>query len=208
MSVLNKIAFFQNERSDIPNQILAKELAGKNDRSGIQEIVDNLSHQNKSVQSDCLKVLYEIGYFSPELIADNVNTFLNLLTSKNNRMVWGTMIALATIAPLKADDIWKRIDEVVAAVESGSVITVDAGVRALGIIASKNDVYCEKLLPFLFDILRNSIPRDVPRNAECIVPAINLATKSEFLSIIEQRKPELKPSQLTKLNRILKKLGV
>lgn len=38
MSVLSKIAFFQNRRDEIPNQQLAKELAETENKKGIKEI--------------------------------------------------------------------------------------------------------------------------------------------------------------------------
>jgi hypothetical protein len=98
MSVLNKIAFFLGSKSDVPNQDLAKELSDRKNYAGIKEIADNLSNPNPTIQSDCIKVLYEIGYLSPELVSDYVGDFLSLLTSKNNRLVWGGMITLATIA--------------------------------------------------------------------------------------------------------------
>jgi hypothetical protein len=96
MPVLNRIAYFQNRRDEVPNQELARELAGAKDRKGIREIARNLWHENSNVQSDCLKVLYEVGYLNPVLIARYVGDFLKLLKSSNNRLTWGSMIALST----------------------------------------------------------------------------------------------------------------
>jgi len=62
MTTLNRIAYFQNRRDEVPNQELARDLAATKDRQGIQEIAENLWNQNQNVQGDCLKVLYEIGY--------------------------------------------------------------------------------------------------------------------------------------------------
>jgi hypothetical protein len=70
MSVLNKNSYFQNRRDEVPNKELAKTLAETENRAGIAELVTNLKHKNKSVQSDCLAVLYHIGYVKPHLIAD------------------------------------------------------------------------------------------------------------------------------------------
>ena len=75
MSALEKIAFFQNRRDEVPNQLLARELSSAQDHAGIQEIAGNLWNKNQNIRSDCLKVLRD----------------------RNNRMVWGGMIALATI---------------------------------------------------------------------------------------------------------------
>lgn len=98
MSVLIQIAFYQERRDEVPNQELAHKLAAAKDKAGIREIAENLWNKNKNVQSDCLKVLYEIGYIDSDLITDYVEDFLKLLNSKNNRMVWGVMIALGTFA--------------------------------------------------------------------------------------------------------------
>ena len=53
MSVLDRIAFFQNRRDEVPNQQLAKELAETENRVGIKEIATNLQSKNQNVQSDC-----------------------------------------------------------------------------------------------------------------------------------------------------------
>jgi hypothetical protein len=100
--VLSKIAYFQNVRGEVPNQELARALAETRNTAGIQEIAAHLWDKNKNVQSDCLKVLYEIGYLAPDLIAGCADDFLKLLHSKNNRLVWGAMIGLAAVAGLRA----------------------------------------------------------------------------------------------------------
>ena len=136
MSTLEKIAFFQNRRDEVPNQLLAKELAESKNWEGIREIAENLDNINKNVRSDCLKVLYEIGYLDPALITDYGNDFLRLLRSKDNRMVWGAMIGLATIADRHAKEIWAQIDDIIRITESGTVITLVWGIRVLAKVAA------------------------------------------------------------------------
>ena len=89
MSVLEKIAYYRNRRDEVPNKELARELAETRNLTGINEIAKNLWHKNKSVSSDCLKVLYEVGYINPDLISEYADKFLKLLKSKINRMAWG-----------------------------------------------------------------------------------------------------------------------
>ncbi len=206
MSALERIAFFQNRRDEVPNQQLAKELAETEDRAGIAEIARNLQHKNQSVQSDCLKVLYEIGYLKPELIAEYAPEFLALLRSKNNRMVWGAMIALATIADKKPNDIYEQLPAVTDTIDHGTLITVVWGVKALAKVAAANKTYKQKIFPYLMAQLKKCIPRDVPMHAESILPAIDQTNKQEFLSLIEARKPEMTPSQLARLKRVTKTL--
>ena len=206
MSMLNKIAFYQNRRDEVPNQQLAKELAETQNTEGIREIAANLQNKNKNVQSDCLKVLYEIGYLKPELIAAYVQDFLGLLKSKNNRMVWGAMIGLATVADKKPKEIYVQLATVTAAVDKGSLITVVWGVKALAKVAAADKTYKQKIFPLLTAQLQKCIPRDVPMHAESILPAIDADNKQEFLSILETRKPEMTASQLSRLRRITKNL--
>jgi hypothetical protein len=202
MSALERIAFYQNRRDEVPNQELAHELAATSDAAGIAEIAANLANTNQSVRSDCLKVLYEIGYPKPELIADYVRAFLDLLASRDNRMVWGGMIALSTIAALRSAEIWARIDDVLRAMEHGSVITVDAGVKTLTGVAAANAAYSVRLFPRLLEVLRTCIPRDVPRHAVDSLPAVNAENREAFLAVLAAREPELSPSQRTRLRTV------
>ena len=202
MSTLDSIAYFQNRRDEVPNQELARDLAARKDAAGIQEIAGNLWHKNASVRSDCLKVLYEIGYIEPGLIAANVGDFLKLLKSKENRMVWGGMIALATIADLQPQAIWEKIDDVISAVEHGTLITVVWGVKTLARVAAVAPRYKEKLFPILIEQLKTCIPRDVAMHAESIVCAVDESNRGQFLSVLQARSTELKPSQLARIKKL------
>jgi vesicle coat complex subunit len=204
--VLEKIVYYRNRRDEVPNQELARELAETENMEGIREIAENLWHKNKSVQSDCLKVLYEIGYINPDMISGYVHEFLKLLKSKTNRMVWGAMIGLATIAEKNPGEIWANINDVIVAVEHGTLITVVWGVKTLGRVASTDKKYSERIFPFLIEHLRNCITRDILLHAESILPAVDLENKKDFLAVLDLRKSELKPSQLARHKKLLRSL--
>jgi hypothetical protein len=206
MSTLEKIAFFRNIRNETPNQELARDLAASHDAKGIKEIAFNLGHKNKSVQSDCLKVLYEIGYLKPELISPYVNDFLKLLGSGNNRMVWGAMIALATIGGLAPREIWEKIDSVTEATEKGSLITFVWGVKTLARVAAAKKEYAKRIVPRLMEFLRTCNPRDVPMHLDSMLPVMDKSNKKEFLEISESRKKKMTSSQLARLKRVIKKI--
>src|SRR3989442_11715039 len=97
MGVIDKLATSLNRRDEAPNQELAESISDHADKIAVKELVDNLSSRNKNIQSDCIKVLYEIGEHKPTLISNHVKEFLALLESKNSRLVWGAMTALDTI---------------------------------------------------------------------------------------------------------------
>ncbi len=204
MSALQRIAYFQNRRDEVPNQELARELAQVPDRAGIREIADGLRHENPNVQSDCIKVLYEVGYLNPELIAEYVDDFLSLLKSRNNRLVWGGMIALSTIAGIKAEAIYGRLGEIHRAMEKGSVITVDNGVKVLAVVAAGNEEYRQQIFPCLLDHLRTCRPKDVAQHAEKILVAVNGENKGEFIQVLENRLPALRSSEASRVRRVMK----
>jgi hypothetical protein len=115
------------------------------------------------------------------------------------------MIALATIADKKPGEIYAKLDNVTAALEKGSLITVVWGTKALAKVAAADKSYKQKIFPLLTEQLKRYIPRDVPMHAESILPAIDAENKQEFLNILEARKPEMTASQLARLKKVIKK---
>jgi len=158
LSVLNQIASLQGRRDDVPYQKLAKSLVAEVNIEGIQEIVTNLSNADPEVQSDCIKVLYEIGYRDPSLIAEYWHEFLDLLDSKNNRLVWGGMTALSTIDSIKAEALYPHREKIIHAVTKGSVIIRDSGIKTLALIGSVCEEYRKDVFPFLMDLLTTCRP--------------------------------------------------
>ena len=207
MSVLQKIAFYQRERSELPNQELARELAQTRDQADIQEIADNLWNREPNVRSDCLKVLYELGYLAPDLIAAYADDFLKLLTDRNNRLVWGAMIALSTISSLQADKLFLYVAVIKKVMAEGSVITNDAGMKTLCSLAAHTDEYRRQILPFLFERLSLARPVDAPRYAEFLLPCITPLEKAEFIAILEKWMRTAQGSRLSRLRKVHQQAG-
>lgn len=204
MSVIEKIAYFRNRRDEVPNQELARELAGTRNTTGIGEIAENLWNKEPNIQSDCLKVLYELGSLAPELIAAYAGDFLKLLQHRNNRMVWGSMIALSTIAELKAGALFPHYDEIVNAMNKGSVIAMDNGIKTLALVASTNAAYSQKIFPYLLDHLATCRPKEVTQHAEKTLSAVNTDNKNEFIAVLEKRMEDLTDSQLARVKKTIR----
>jgi len=96
--MFEQLAYSLARNDETPNIELAIRLSENEDAARIHEIVSELTHKNQAIANDCIKVLYEIADRKPKLIAEYVDDFVSLLSSKNNRLVWGGMTALATIA--------------------------------------------------------------------------------------------------------------
>ena len=203
MSVLQKLACMQNRRDEVPNKELAKELVAEKNIEGTREIAENLWNQDKNIQSDCASVLEEIGRLAPELIEDHVSDFLKLLSSKNNRLVWGAMITLSMVANRKPEEIFEHLEDVVEATKDGSVITRDNGIKTLAIVASVNQEYNKAIFPLLIEHLKGCRPKDVPQHAESILVAVHPENQEQYIDVLNQRFDTLTSSQQRRVKRLL-----
>lgn len=204
--MIEKIAS-QNGRNDEELNIkLAEELCKSEDKEGIAEIVSGLNGKNKSIANDCIKVLYEIGERKPQLIADYCDDFINLLKSRNNRLVWGGMTALATFAELAPDKIYKNIDVVLAAFESGSVIAVDNAVTVLAKLCKADSVCKKALFPKLLAHLRTCRPKEVAQHAERASICVDKDNYADFSAALDEQKEYLSESQQKRINKLEKNL--
>jgi len=205
--MIEKLACRLGRNDEIPNIELAEHLCQQDDIIGIKEIVDGLKGTDKAVASDCIKVLYEIGERNPKLITNYVNDFISCLRSKNNRLVWGSMMALAKITQYATEPIIERLAEVVSAYQEGSVITVDNSISVFAGLCKANADYARTILPIIINHLKKCKPREVPQHAERASICFNNENAEEFINVLGKRKSDLSTSQQTRINKLIKKLN-
>jgi hypothetical protein len=206
MTLLNQLASQLDRKDEVPNVELAHELAQQENLAGIEEVIENLSNKDKKIQHDCIKVAYEIGDLKPELISKYALTFINLLKSRDNRLVWGGMSALASIADVSSDTIMDHLETVFYAVKNGSVITIDKGIITLAKLAAVNKQNNERIFPFLLQHLETCRSKEVPQHSESTLPAVTEDNKAEFLKVLKQREEYLSVAQLKRVKKIYKQL--
>jgi len=204
MSVLDRLAHSLGRRDEVPNQKLARDLAAKKDKKGIREVAENLWNKDKNIQADCIKVLYEVGYIEPKLIADYAEDFVKLLKSRNNRLVWGGMTALAEVAKANPNAVFKNLEAVKKAKETGSVITIDNAISTLAYTAAANDKYNTAIFPYLLKHLSFCRPKEVPQHSEKTLPAVNASNKNDFIKVLEKRMEDLSGGGLTRVKKVIK----
>lgn len=204
MFTLDKLACSLGRRDEAPNQELARELIANRDTDGIREVAEGLASKDSAIRADCVKVLYEAGYLAPELVAPYALEFVKLLKSRDNRLVWGGMIALSTVAPLAADALYPHLADIQKAFQTGSVITKDGGVLTLAGIAAANPAYNREIFPFLLEHLRTCRPKDVPQHAEKTLSAVNAENKVEFIAVLEKRLEDMLGGQVTRVKKVIK----
>jgi hypothetical protein len=203
MSVLKRLARSQGRRDEVPNQELARDLVRRTDKDGIREIAEHLFDKSKDVQADCIKVLYEVGYLEPALVAPYAEDFIALLSRKNNRLVWGGMTALATVAALKPEVVLSHLPEIRRAMQAGSVITVDGGVLALARAASTSSRINAIIFPHLLAHLKTCRPKDVPQHSEKALAAVQPSNRAAFIKTLEQRMTDLSGVGLARVKKVI-----
>jgi hypothetical protein len=207
MTVIQQLASSQGIRSSDPNKELAKELAGTGDSKAIKELVDNLKNKDKNIQSDCIKVLYELGEIRPQLISGYAKEFIALLDNKNNRLQWGAMTALDMITQGNPKLIYNALGKIIDIADKGSVITTDHCVGILLKLCAEKE-YADDAFTLFLDQLRNCPTNQLPAYAEKAVPLINSENKGKFLKILNDRIRDVeKDSKRKRVDKVIKILG-
>ncbi len=206
MTVINQLSSSLGHKGNDANIALAKELAETENSDAIKELVENLKNKDKKIQADCIKTLYEVAYIKPDLIASYYSEFLELLSNKNNRLVWGGMIALMTITDLKSKELFESLDLISDTVNQGSIITIDSGVEIYAKL-NKYSEYQDKVENLLIDQLWKCPIKQLPKYMEKSIISITEWNKEIYKKIINERKPECeKDSQVKRLDKVLKQI--
>src|SRR4030042_5302432 len=208
MKVIDLLATSLNRRDEKPNQDLAIEIIRSKRNDWVKELVEKLNHQDKNIQSDCIKVLYEIGeHGAADMIAPYYRDFGEILKSKNNRLIWGAMTALDMITSINKKGIHELLPLIISAMDKGSVITIDHGMGILAKLASMNE-YSETAFPLLIEQLKRCPSKQLPMYADKSLIAVNSDNKKQFIDLIQSRISEMeKDSQKERLNKVIKKLN-
>ncbi|WP_159881662.1 hypothetical protein [Paenibacillus puerhi] len=201
MTIIDKLATSLNRRDEGPNQELATYIANRDDRMAVKELVDNLYNRDKNIQSDCIKVLYEVGELNPTLIAEYSKEFVALLDHGNNRLVWGAMTALDTITLEKPEAIYSALAKIVDIAGKGSVITRDHGVNILIKLCSIKH-YADHAFALLIEQLKSCPTNQLPMYAENAIPIVNDKNKEFFIETLFSRLDDIEKD--TKRKRVEK----
>ena len=205
--MIEKIAFNLGRNDEEPNIDLAIELINSKDLEGMEEIVDGLKNKKEQIANDCIKVLYEIGERNPELIAEYVLDFIDLLKLRNNRLVWGGMTAISKITFLKPKQIFENIQIIINAYENGSVITRDNSVSVFAKLAKADKKYEKIMLKKIIQHLETCRPKEVGQHAERSFICINAENSIEFVSVLLKRRDNLLDSQKKRVDNLIKNIN-
>lgn len=204
--MIEKIAYNIGRSDEEPNIDLAIELVNTRNLEGIKEIVNGLRNKKEQIANDCIKVLYEIGEKKPELIADYALDFIQLLRSRNNRLVWGSMTAISKIVFLKPKEIFENIETVIKAYENGSVITRDNSISVFTELARADKHYEKIMVKKIIEHLESCRPKEVGQHAERAFNCINEENSKEFIDVLIRKKEYLTEAQKKRVDKLIKKI--
>lgn len=204
IKVLDKLASALGKRDETPNLELAKKIAATNDAAAVKELVENLNNKNKDIQSDCIKVIYEVAALKPKLISKYVKELIGLLGNKNNRLQWGAMTALHAITGESPKIIYNALPGIISAADKGSVITND---HCVGILIKLSAIkeYSKDAFGLLLERLLASPQNQLPMYAENALPVINESNKAAFIKTLSSRLDDIEKD--TKRARVEKVIG-
>ena len=114
------------------------------------------------------------------------------------------MTALAEVAKSDPASVFKHLDAIKKAKETGSVITVDNAISTLAYTAAANKKYNDAIFPYLLQHLAGCRPKEVPQHSEKTMPAVNVANKTEFVRVLEKRMEDVSGSGLSRVKKVIK----
>lgn len=206
MQIIDKLASSLGRRDEVPNQLLAREIAEKSDKAAVQELAGLLQHQKKDIHSDALKALYELAYLRPDLVAPYHDGLIRLLDSKNNRLQWGAMIGLDAIAHLVPDVMYGHLAKIIAVADKGSVITND---HCVGILAKLSALpqYAADAFPLLLERIMKSPVNQLPAYSEKAQPVCPPEYRDAFLETLRTRLADVEQgSKRKRMEKVIKRL--
>lgn len=207
MIVIDKLASSLGQKDEGPNIALAEAIVRKKNQKAVKALVELLFHKDKQIQSDSIKVLYEIGKQKPELIAAYDKEFLKLLDHKNNRLVWGAMSALDSISAIQPKAIYKHLTQILDVASKGSVITRDHAVNIL-INLARVKTYAEDAQTLLFAEILGCPVNQLPMYAERAAPVISKKMSARFKEVLTMRlDDEMPESKRKRIEKVMKVAG-
>ncbi|MBW8639927.1 hypothetical protein K1W69_22215 [Hoeflea sp. WL0058] len=190
----HRLACSQGRRDEGPNVELAEELAEADDAGGVKAVAECLTFGSSAIQSDAVKVLYEIGARKPHLIVQHMAILMERLQSNNNRIVWGSLTALACVAEVAPHKIaGQHLNVILDAADRGSVIAKD---QAMNI-----------LIALMLERLETAAVNQLPLYAERIFPVLDKSEYRAFRDVLMRRLDDhMAQSKRKRIEKIIRKL--
>jgi len=204
---LDRLASALGRRDEEPNVALARELAASGDVAGVAALAAALSRAPRPVRHDAIKALYELGALRPDLVRPHAGAFLVAINGGDNRLVWGALAALDTLAAHDPKLIAAHLPEILAAAERGSVIAKDKAVSMLATLAALPGAAPEAW-PALLAMVRDAAVNQTAMYAEAALRAAPVNDPAALAEAVRIRRDGIAaPAKRARLDKVLRKLA-
>ncbi len=205
-SIQLQLANSLGRRDQVPNISLAQNIAESKNTGDIEQLCDILMHGKTPLKVDAIKVLYEVGARQPELISQYLDIFLKTMVSRNNRIIWGSLTAIAQICKIKPEAVHAHLQTILDAADASSVIAKDQAFEILCQLKTVKSL-SSTATPLLFDRLSKAAINQLPMYAEKAASVLDDRDKAEFREILAGRLDDhMVQSKRKRLEKILKYL--
>jgi len=208
-SIIPLLASSQGRRDEELNVKLAEKVVEYQDKKALKELFELLTSKDRKLANDAIKVIYEIGYRQAKMVTPFLETLVELLGSKVNRLQWGSMTAISTVAADSPKKVYPYLTKIVMAMEAGSVITKDHGVKTLVQLSSLK-AHREDVITLLMEFIQSAPVNQFPTYVMAIADTKLSGQEADLLrTIVESRLPEFEeyPPKEKKLLNVLKALN-
>jgi hypothetical protein len=205
--LLSRFSSSNDRRDQGPNRLLAREIAKSSDRETIADLIRLLkAGQPGKLENDILLCLATLSESTPEFLASYAETFIQFLSSKNNRSIMGAMITLAHIAPFAIEIVKKHLVTILKAMDEGSVVTRDHGFVIL-LHLYLDPKQREDVRSLIIEQLHIAPDNQLGQYAEKYLKLVNSDDLDELKLVLESRQPYLeKTAHQNRIAKILKKI--
>ncbi len=205
-SILPRLASSLDRRDEHPNIELAIVLAQSGDQQAIDELFTIAISATKPFRHDALKTLYETALRNPQMLLPHLDQLIDLMQTKDNRMIWGAIQALDALTNLAPHYVASKLDIILDAADRSSVVAKDKTMSILSKLNGKHQ-YAKLVTPILLMRLTHAAPNQFPMYAEFAAATMPDTAISELVQIIKQRQKSVaSPAKQKRLNKILQDL--
>ncbi len=205
-NVVDQFSSSLDHRDQGPNEVIAQQIVDEEGGKLLEKVTQVIHGKYTTrIKNDAVMVLMAVSRIHPGILVNQMDLFIQLLDSKSNRQVFGSMIALANIAPLVREKIKPHLAKILQAMDEGTVVTRDHGFTILTELY-KDDPSGD-LLTLINEQILNAPSNQVGQYTEKFMEVVRKEDVSAFVEALEARAQELtNEHHLKRLGKNLKKL--
>ncbi|MEH6403833.1 MAG: hypothetical protein V7750_10705, partial [Sneathiella sp.] len=137
---------------------------------------------------------------------EHSEVFLRQMIGIDYRLVWGSLMALASISRVEPELVFSRIDDICSAADASSILAKDQVFNIIWNLLEIDPKFIPELISLLFRRLETSSAYQFPRYAEKALQILPLEYKNKLRGILLSRLTEVtEQRRITKIDILLKK---